>query len=187
MDARSESNAIPLAVDLDGTLIATDLLWESLFILLKKNPLYIFAIPFWIIGGPANLKQRVAERVDIDPASLPYRDGLVERLKRERQDGRSLVLATGTPRNFAEAIAAHLGLFDHVMATDGPHNLTSGRKRAALVAAYGDGGFDYAGNSRHDLQVFMPLAGRRHTAPRPCRRRSRHCGPSSRCCASISG
>ncbi len=64
------------------------------------------------------------------------------------------MLATGTPRKFAEAIAAHLGLFDAVLATDGPHNLTSGRKRAALVEAYGDGGFDYAGNSRHDLKVF---------------------------------
>jgi len=154
MDARSDGNAIPLAVDLDGTLIATDLLWEGLFILLKKNPLYLFMFPFWLAGGPARLKQEIARRVDIDPASLPYREELLERLRAEHQEGRKIVLATGTPRKFAEAIAAHLGIFDRVLATDGPSNMTSGRKRASLVAAYGDAGFDYAGNSRHDLKVF---------------------------------
>ncbi len=154
MDARSEKNAIPLAVDLDGTLIATDLLWEGLFILLKQNPLYIFLVPFWLAAGPARLKQAIAERIDIDPASLPYREALLQRLRTDHADGRKIVLATGTPRKFAEAIAAHLGIFDYVLATDGPHNMTSGRKRDALIAAYGDGGFDYAGNSRHDLKVF---------------------------------
>ena len=154
MDARSDKNAIPLAVDLDGTLIATDLLWEGLFILLKKNPLYIFLVPFWLAAGPARLKQAIADRIDIDPASLPYRGALLQRLRADHVDGRKIVLATGTPRKFAEAIAAHLGIFDYVLATDGPHNMTSGRKRDALIAAYGDGGFDYAGNSRHDLKVF---------------------------------
>jgi 4-hydroxybenzoate polyprenyltransferase len=154
MDARSDNNAIPLAVDLDGTLIAGDLLWEGLFLLIRKNPLYLFCIPFWLSKGPAGLKQAIAARVDIDPASLAYRDVLVSRLREERANGRKIVLATGTPRKFADAIAAHLGLFDAVLATDGLENLTSGRKRAALVAAYGDAGFDYVGNSRHDLKVF---------------------------------
>ncbi|MCA0026872.1 MULTISPECIES: UbiA family prenyltransferase [unclassified Mesorhizobium] len=154
MDARSDGNAIPLAVDLDGTLIATDLLWEGLFILIKKNPLYIFLVPFWAAAGPARLKQAIAQRVDIDPASLPYRAPLLDRIRAEHAEGRKIVLATGTPRKFADAIARHLGVFDRVLASDGVDNLTSGKKRASLVAAYGDGGFDYAGNSRHDLKVF---------------------------------
>lgn len=154
MDARSDNNAIPLAVDLDGTLIASDLLWEGLFLLVRKNPFFLFLVPFWLAKGPARLKQAIAERVDIDPAALPYREAVLARLRQEREAGREIVLATGTPRKFAEAIAAHLGLFDSVLATDGAENLTSGRKRRALVAAYGDGGFDYAGNSRHDLKVF---------------------------------
>jgi 4-hydroxybenzoate polyprenyltransferase/phosphoserine phosphatase len=145
---------MPLAVDLDGTLIATDLLWEGLFALLRQNPLYLFLVPLWLFGGPARLKQEIAARVEIDAGSLPYREHLLARLQADHADGRKIVLATGTPRKFAEAVAAHLGIFDHVLATDGPHNLTSSRKREALVAAYGDGGFDYAGNSRHDLDVF---------------------------------
>jgi 4-hydroxybenzoate polyprenyltransferase/phosphoserine phosphatase len=154
MDARPDRKAIPLAVDLDGTLIATDLLWEGLFALLKKNPLYLFLVPFWLAGGPARLKQAIAARIDIDPAALPYRQDLLERLRADHAEGRRIVLATGTPRKFAEAIAAHLDIFDAVLATDGRDNLTSLRKRATLVAAYGDGGFDYVGNSRHDVVVF---------------------------------
>lgn len=154
MDARSDKNAVPLAVDLDGTLIATDLLWEGLFLLLRQNPLFLFLVPFWAAKGPATLKLEIAKRVDIDPAALPYRKEVMERLHAEKASGRSLVLATGTPRKFAEAIAKHLGIFDAVLATDGNENLTSKRKTAALVAAYGEAGFDYFGNSRHDLAIF---------------------------------
>jgi 4-hydroxybenzoate polyprenyltransferase/phosphoserine phosphatase len=178
MDARSDKQAIPLAVDLDGTLIATDLLWEGLFLLLRKNPLFLFLVAMWLVSGSARLKREIAARIDIDAAGLPYRDEVLSRLREERSNGRQIILATGTPRKFAEAIAAHLGLFDSVLATDGAHNLTSGRKRAALVEAYGDGGFDYAGNSRHDLKVFdsarqaIVVAPDRHAA----RWQSLHCG-----------
>ena len=154
MDRRSDNEAIPLAVDLDGTLIATDLLWEGLFLLLRQNPLFLILVPVWLSSGPARLKREIAARVDIDAAGLPYRAEVLSRLRDERAAGREIVLATGTPRKFAEAIAAHLGIFDKVLATDEAHNLTSGRKKAALVEAYGDCGFDYAGNSRHDLKVF---------------------------------
>lgn len=155
MDARSDRAVVPLAVDLDGTLIATDLLWEGLFLLLRRQPWALFLVPCWFLaGGPARLKLEIARRVDLDPASLPYREDLLKRLRRDRAAGRRLILATGTPRKFAEAIAAHLGLFDEVIATDGVHNLTSGRKADALRSRYGDAGFDYVGNSRHDLKVF---------------------------------
>ena len=146
---------MPLAVDLDGTLIATDLLWEGFFLLLRLNPLFLFVAPFWVLqGGMARLKTEIAARVDIDPATLPYREDVLDRLRLERRYGRQVLLATGTPRKFADAIAVHLGLFDLVLATDRNHNLTSTRKCAALTEAFGDGGFDYMGNSRHDLCIF---------------------------------
>jgi len=155
MDARSERNAIPLVVDLDGTLIATDLLWEGLFLLIRRNLLHLLLIPYWIVvGGPCRLKNEIAARVAIDAEALPYRPELMARLQEEKANGRRLVLATGTPAKFAEAIASHLGLFDATFCTSETGNLTSVRKRALLVETYGDGGFDYAGNSRHDIAVF---------------------------------
>lgn len=155
MDARSERNAVPLAVDLDGTLIATDLLWEGIFLLLRRNPLCLLLLPFWLLsGGKARLKCEIADRVDLDPAGLPYRQELLARLREERSGGRYIVLATAAPKGFADAIAAHLGVFDRVISTDRDCNMASKRKTRALIEAFGDGGFDYAGNSRADLAVF---------------------------------
>lgn len=155
MDARSDNRTIPLAVDLDGTLIASDLLWEGLFMLLRVNPLYLFLVPFWLgKGGPAGLKRAIAERVELDPSALPYRPEVLALIAAAREEGRQVVLATGTPRKFAEAIALHLGLFDAVLSTGDGENLTSRNKCRALEAAYGEGGFDYIGNSRHDLVLF---------------------------------
>ncbi|MBE7185221.1 MAG: UbiA family prenyltransferase [Methylobacterium mesophilicum] len=155
MDARSDNRTIPLAVDLDGTLIASDLLWEGLFMLLRANPLYLFLLPLWLFrGGPAGLKRAIATRVELDPSALPYRPEVLALIAAARTEGRIIVLATGTPRRFAEAVAAHLGLFDAVLSTGDGENLISRNKRRALEAAYGEGGFDYAGNSRHDLCLF---------------------------------
>lgn len=154
MDQRSTRTRLPLAVDLDGTVIAADLFWEAFVRAFKSNPLVFFLLPLWLIKGKAHAKEQLAKRVDIDPAKLPYRDDFVDFLKAEKATGRTLVLATGAHAKFADAVSAHLGLFDDVMATENGVNLTSSAKRDALVARFGDGGFDYAGNSREDLKVF---------------------------------
>jgi 4-hydroxybenzoate polyprenyltransferase len=153
VDSRSSNTVLDLVVDLDGTLIATDLLWESVFQLLKKNMFYIFLLPLWLVKGKANLKHQIALRVTIDPAILPYRHEFVEYLRQQRDEGRRLVLATGSARSFAETIAAHLGIFDAVYATDESRNLTV-HKTAFLLETYGNRPFAYAGNSHADVSVF---------------------------------
>lgn len=154
MDARSERNAIPLAVDLDGTLIATDLLWEGLFLLLRRNPLCLFLLPIWLLSGKARVKSEIADRIDLDPAALPYRKQLLERLRKERATGRRIVLATAAPKKFADAIAAHLGIFDDVISSGRNSNMAASRKAETLTRTFGDGGFDYMGNSRADIVIF---------------------------------
>ncbi|WP_040854128.1 UbiA family prenyltransferase [Phyllobacterium sp. YR531] len=153
MDSRSGNKVLDLVVDLDGTLIATDLLWESAFQLLKKNMLYIFVMPMWLLKGKANLKHQISLRVVVDPATLPYRHEFIEYLRQQRDQGRRLVLATGSARRFADSIAAYLGIFDAVYATDDSRNLTA-HKTAFLLETYGDVKFAYAGNSRADVPVF---------------------------------
>ncbi|MFC5991071.1 UbiA family prenyltransferase [Limoniibacter endophyticus] len=171
MNVHVEDQSVPLAVDLDGTLIASDLLWEGVFSLLRKYPYLLFMLPFWLLAGPARLKCEIATRIDIDPALLPYREQVLERLHQEKAKGRKIILATGTPRKFAEAIAQYLGIFDEVLATEANHNMTSHRKLKALVDLYGEYGFDYAGNSVHDIQVFKGARRNIIVAPdRPARR-----------------
>ncbi len=144
----------PLVVDLDGTLAKTDLLIESVFALIKKNPLYVFLIPFWLLKGKSFLKHQVSRRVHLDVRLLPYHQPLLEYLKDQRALGRALVLATGNDELIAGQVAAHLRLFDRVLASDGTVNLIHRVKQRRLVAEFGEKGFDYAGNEGRDLAVW---------------------------------
>ena len=147
-------DSFPLVVDLDGTLVKTDLLIESFFILLKQNPLYILVIPFWLLKGRAFLKQQISERVNLDVTVLPYNEELLDHLKVQRAQGRRLVLATGSDERIAKQVADHLQLFDTVLASDGITNLSGRSKRDRLVSEFGIKSFDYAGNGPRDLAVW---------------------------------
>ncbi|MGD0238360.1 MAG: UbiA family prenyltransferase, partial [Syntrophorhabdales bacterium] len=145
---------LPLVVDLDGTLVKTDLLVESLFALIKQNSLYFFLLPFWLIKGRAYLKRQVSRRVTLDTSLLPYNRELVEYLRDQRSQGRRLILAAGADERIARQVADHLQLFDMVLASDGIFNLSGQYKRRRLVEEFGEEGFDYAGNAGRDLPVW---------------------------------
>jgi len=145
---------VPLAVDLDGTLIRTDMMWESLVRLLRKNPLAAILSFFVLFRGRAAFKQHLAARVKVDPANLPYHAELIAWLKTQKASGRKLVLATASDIGMAKPIADHVGLFDDVMASDGKTNLRNAAKRDALTKRFGERRYDYAGNSTDDLGVW---------------------------------
>jgi 4-hydroxybenzoate polyprenyltransferase len=145
---------LPLVVDLDHTLIKTDLLLESLFSLLRKAPLSLLALPFWLLKGRAHLKHRIARCVRLDVALLPYHTVLLEYLRGEHEKGRSIVLATARDERLAHQVAGYLNLFDSVMASDGSINLSGERKRERLVRQFGERGFDYAANGAVDMAVW---------------------------------
>jgi 4-hydroxybenzoate polyprenyltransferase len=146
--------SFPLVVDLDGTLVKTDLLIESLFSLVKRNPLYVLLLPFWLLKGKAFFKQQVNRRVTLDVGSLPYDRELIDHLKVQRSRGRLLFLATGNDQRPARQVAEHLQLFERVLASDGVVNLSARAKRDRLIAEFGEKGFDYAGNEKRDLEVW---------------------------------
>ena len=145
---------IPLVVDLDGTLLRTDMMWESLARLLRRNPFAIFQILFWWTRGRALLKQKLAARVQIAPATLPYNEKFLTWLHAEKRAGRKLILATASDLKMAQPVADHVGLFDEVLASDGKTNLRSENKLRALTQKFGERSFDYAGNSAADFAVW---------------------------------
>ena len=147
-------NKKPLVVDLDGTLIRTDILLESFMLLVRENPLVLFLMPFWLLRGKANLKAQIARRVEVPVAYLPYHDALLDYIRHERGSGREIVLATASNRRYAEAIADHLGVFDAVFASDDTRNLAGDGKRDVLTERYGEGGYVYAANHSVDLKVW---------------------------------
>ena len=152
--ATEPDRSIPLCVDMDGTLIRNDVLWVSLRLLLKRNPFFLFAILGWWARGRAFLKQQIAQRVEIDPVTLPYILPFLDYLKRERAAGRKLVLATAADQRLAEKVAQHVGIFSEVIASDGKQNIRGAEKGRVLAERFGRHKFDYAGNSHVDIPVW---------------------------------
>lgn len=147
-------NTAPLIVDLDGTLIHTDMLHESALQVSRASPIDLFRIPRWLLQGKAVLKRELASRSSFDASLLPYNEALLSWLKEERAGGRRIILCTASDRRIAEAIASHVGVFDEVLASDGVTNLAGDSKAEVLEQRFGHGGFDYAGNSSADLKVW---------------------------------
>lgn len=141
-----------LYVDLDGSLINTDILYESVLLLLKKNLLYFFILPIWLLKGKSQLKHRVSVIVDINPKTLPYNELFLSYLKEQSQQGRKLILATASAEKYAQAIADHLGIFNQVIASNREQNI-SGKNKLAKIKNISNN-FAYAGNAKIDMIIF---------------------------------
>ena len=145
---------VPLCVDLDGTLIRTDLLLESFLSLIKRNPLHLFHCCLWLLRGRAHLKAEIARRVTLDASLLPYNENILDLMRGAAQQGRKIYLCTAADRHLAREVADHLGCFDGIFASDGHVNLSSRHKAQELEQAFGVRGFDYCGNALADLAVW---------------------------------
>lgn len=156
MEKEPEADSVPLCVDLDGTIIRTDLGVESFFREFRRAPLAAAALliraPFQ--GGRPWLKRELAKRVSIAPESLPYEDDVLSWCREEARAGRVLVLATGSDEIYARQVARHLGIFREALGSDGRVNLVGRAKANALVGRFGREGFDYAGDAKADLSVW---------------------------------
>jgi 4-hydroxybenzoate polyprenyltransferase len=144
--------APPLCVDLDGTLIHTDLLHENLVFMLITKPWLLFLLPLWLIKGRDRFKKEIALRVEFDPALLPYDERVLDRLREEHKRGRILVLATASVEAWAMAVSSYLGIFDDVIATSDGRNLKGNAKAIVLQDRYAR--FSYVGNDYSDLAVW---------------------------------
>lgn len=147
--------ARPIVVDLDGTLIRTDLLFESANRYLRSDVLAVPRMLGWSLRGKSVLKAEIADRIDLDVTTLPYRDDVVSWLVDQRTAGHLLVLATASNQKYADAVAAHLGIFDAALGSDAETNLGSENKARVLVERYGDRGFDYVADRRADVPVWQ--------------------------------
>ncbi|MEZ7813903.1 MAG: 4-hydroxybenzoate polyprenyltransferase/phosphoserine phosphatase [Paracoccaceae bacterium] len=142
----------PLAVDLDGTLVHTNMLLENIISTVVRAPLKFCLALMALKRGKAAFKAFLAQNLEFDPEVLPYNGALLDRLRQEND--RDLILCTASDKVIASKIAEHLGIFKDVMASDGQVNLAQKKKADALVARFGPRGFDYVGNSADDLLVW---------------------------------
>lgn len=160
----TDAAARPLVVDLDGTLCRTDTLWESFLTAWRIHWWLPIASAVWIIQGLQLFKEQLADIALPDVRSLPWNPDVTQMLRSARGEGRRCVLATAANQKIAHACAEQLGLFDEVLASDGLINLKGHRKAEALVARFGEGGFDYIGDSGADLPVWARAAAKFSTS-----------------------
>jgi 4-hydroxybenzoate polyprenyltransferase len=151
--AAAATQVVPLCVDLDGTLVKSDTLVDTVIVLARQSPASLLRFPQWIGQGKASFKRNVSELAEIDVVHLPYNKPLLEYLRQQHAEGREIYLATGADTLLAERVAAHLGIFAGVMASDGSVNLTGHNKLTAFREKF-PGGFCYIGNARPDVALL---------------------------------
>jgi phosphoserine phosphatase len=150
--------SMPLVLDLDGTLIAGDLLYKSFVSILRRNPLIVFWCVKWLLGGRAALKRQLALRSRIDWDQLKLHQDVLALAIREKTAGRAIVLATAADAVLAGQLASRLNFIDQVFASDGQRNL-KGTAKAEMLSELFPTGFIYAGDSKADLKVWRHASG----------------------------
>ena len=154
MDLQIGSRSFPLVVDLDGTLIRTDLLIESFFAHVGPDPGRILTLTATALTGKSRLKAEIAKVTGLDAAHLPYDQRVLSLINEARSDGREVYLASASNERYVEEVAAHLELFDGWFGSTESENLSSEVKAQRLVDAFGERQFDYIGDSEADLPVW---------------------------------
>lgn len=146
-----------LCVDMDGTLLRTDTLWESLLSCLRSKPWILLLLPWWLLRGKAGLKEALAAHCDIRPEALPMNQSVLEFVRRRKEQGAAVWLVTGANMKLATSVAGHLRMFDGVIASDGGRNVVGETKLHAIRQRVGSETFDYIGDSRHDEAIWREI------------------------------
>jgi 4-hydroxybenzoate polyprenyltransferase len=170
-EAPATGREVSFCVDLDGTLVKTDCLWEAAVQILFHHPLRLAGILMGCWRGRAWVKRQLGRAVPLPVDSLPYNADVISLIERERSAGRKTVLVTASDQLMADSIAAHLKLFDEVIGSDGVTNLKGPAKAALLVKMFGRGGFDYAGDCAADIPVWESARHAYAVNPTPAARR----------------
>jgi 4-hydroxybenzoate polyprenyltransferase len=144
----------PLVVDLDGTLIRTDILWESLLLLIKKKPKEFLVTPLWLLKGKSFFKRKLADNVTPDVTVLPYYDEVINLLYKSKKEGKTLILASASDERIVKKIAHYLNLFDIVLGTTDNNNLKGVRKLELIKQTCNGQVFDYIGNEKADIPLW---------------------------------
>ncbi len=144
----------PLVLDVDGTFLKTDMLYESFWAGLGRDPLATIRAVLRHFRKPQVLKAELADIAPLRTDLLPVNPAVAELALENRMAGREVVLASASDASLVERLAADYGLSPTVFASSREVNLKGSAKAEALAETFGDGGFDYAGNEVADMAVW---------------------------------
>ena len=155
MTNKKRNKNLTLFVDLDGTLVATDTLIESIVIFLKNNPFRIIYLLLWYIKGKVYIKKQLSQCAMPNVALLPYNKEVLDYLRKAKSSGQEIVLATAANHKIADEVSSHLAIFDGVIATNQNYNLKGKYKLDAIINYVGEQPFDYIGDSKADIPIWQ--------------------------------
>lgn len=146
-----------VCADVDGTVLATDLLYESLLVAVKRNPWLILILPVWLLQGRALLKARLAAAAvnHLNFEQLPLRDDVVSYLRAQRAQGRRIVLASASHNSLVAGVAKRIGSVERIVASSDTFNCKGSHKARAIAEQIGDEPWSYLGDSNVDFRVWQ--------------------------------
>ncbi len=144
-----------LVVDLDNTLINSDIMINSIKWLIAHKPLLSLLIPVWFIKGKANVKQKLLKHIKFNVAKLNYNQDVIDYITQRKKFGNKIILATASAQYYADEVVKHLGLFDKAYGSSDVYNLSSKNKADFLIKEYGKYNFDYAGDHLRDIPIWQ--------------------------------
>lgn len=149
------TDQIPLVVDVDGTLVRTDLLHEASLLFLANHPFESPRLALWLARGKATLKSQLAQRVSPNVERLPLRDETLARIREAQAVERPVYLASASEESYVARLADSIGGITGTFATTPERNLAGAAKADCLVDAFGAKGFDYIGDHPVDVPVWQ--------------------------------
>lgn len=158
VDIVSATRKEPVCVDVDGTILATDLLYESFLAALKRDPAVLFLAPLWLCRGRAFLKRKLAARAHLAVDLLPFNEVVIEYLKTQAEAGRPILLVSASEVELVEKVADRLDFVDGVIGSEGDVNCKGSAKAAAIRARLGTQPWEYVGDSSADFDVWREAA-----------------------------
>lgn len=147
----------PLFVDLDGSLVTTDTLWESIALLLRNKPLLLALLPFWLLKGKSIFKSRIADAIIPDASLLPYNQQILDLIRNETGK-RAIYLVTAADQRIADAVSTHLGLFTQAIGSQIGRNLRGLNKLEVIRQKAAGKEFEYVGNEKADITIWKECA-----------------------------
>lgn len=148
-----------VCADVDGTVLETDLLYESLLFALKRHPAILFLVPFWLLRGRAHLKAQLACRAaDMSVTAMPLNEEVVAYLRDRAESGSSVILASASHTTLVAKVAERLGFVSRVIGSNQESNCKGTRKAELIQAQLGEVPWEYVGDSRADVSVWKRSA-----------------------------
>jgi len=144
-----------LVVDLDGTLLRTDLLHETFWSAFSRDWLTPIKAARALWSGKPSLKSYLYTVATVDITSLPYNDTVINYILSHRERGGHTALVTASNHKLATQVGDHLDLFDETHGSDEKDNLKGQRKADFLSQHFSDQGYIYLGDAKADLPVWQ--------------------------------